>query len=976
MNNKNKLISMAGNFQLLFRYIKNDDINNFLKLVDNNPELIFFKNKQKENILFYALQKGSIEIADYLMDNYQRFMYEKNRYALTPFSNLIYTNNIKGLTCLSELAEKHQDKIDIAYDINGEQYNLPLLAVLKLGKDGWNCFTKLTNHLWKEDSLSLQNADGYNIAHLIAKRNATYCLNILDKANKDIFQKKEFLCGDTPFLIACYLSNKTIVEKFKKFSDIHEINASGNTALHLAASREKTDILQLLLKSNLDAQATNFNSDSILSTAINCKNENNINLLYPLFKGKDISEEVLLLIKKMPKNIELISKILSESSDEELFSILNSKEKTKSLFNYIFYYFNEEQIETLQQKNIWNYIYNINEPLDMHSLYTAAIMGRKSMSSKISILHSISPFISVEDSELFFKPLLLDGDLYFENQHENHKQQKSFCLVSALGTLPVSQINDILIKTDILNKFSEGDLALLYSIGIKKNSTSLLGYLEQLPKPYIVKDSNLDWAIQENLSYFNIQFINNDIIQKAFKHTVNLFTHSPVYFIHNISNEISEENKDLVYLKTLFSILNKTEFKKEITTSIMTNMLNKENNSPVLEKLFSTNSKIIHYFLNNLQYDSLTHVKDNNFYNLLLKSYSKLYSPLNLCFSFIQSDNVEKNNLVENTLQYIDSNETKLNKALIEKSLSISINDDSWRTVLNHFHTNPHYYNLIDLYFEHQSKFLSSTNIETIKIATQFAKHVDINKVIDNLAYTCDVNEDNQEKLKCYINLINPQKNQNIYLDLAKSAINKSNFNLVNFLCDNYNINLEKINLDSYWFTPDLQINFSIDILNSKYKPLESYIDFLVEHKEKFSLQFWENNSYNLAKWLETHPADTETKTKIISLFFNSTEEFIYHIPNEVIISICLSLLKNHNNKLIPLLSNIKNNSVVDSMEETLDLFFNNKEDKFFIELNKNLTLNTLSLPLKQQKEMSYYLLKETIAGIEVKKENKKKLKI
>jgi len=170
----------------VFRSIKKDNLEEFKKLTNNN-KLINFKNKQKENLLFYSLQSGSINISQYIIESSPDLLLERNSFYLTPFSDLIYRDNKKGFNAFLQLSNIKNLPLGQIYEKGGEVYTIPLLAVEKLSKENWLIFEDLTKKFWNEKTLSAKDRLGYNIAHKIAMNNSEYAQNILDYLPKSIF---------------------------------------------------------------------------------------------------------------------------------------------------------------------------------------------------------------------------------------------------------------------------------------------------------------------------------------------------------------------------------------------------------------------------------------------------------------------------------------------------------------------------------------------------------------------------------------------------------------------------------------------------------------------------------------------------------------------------------------------------------------------------------------------------------------------
>lgn len=981
-NTHKSKILLGKNIQLLFKCIKSDDLEKFKSIIEATPSLINFKNKQKENLLFYSAQRGSSKIMNFLIQHNEDLLYEKNIYSLTCFSNLVYTNNTRGLEVFHEVLKPYPLCLQQIYHLNGEEYNLPLLAVSKLNDKSWKVFTDCTSHLWLESNLLTTTNDGNNIAHIIARNNSKYCLNILDICPKEIFSQKNHDSSSTPFLVSAFSSNSSIevLSYLLKYSDINETTSLGSNALHLASNNTSKNF-KFLLDNNINPHTKNIYQYTPLMNTIVSKNDNNTLSLLPYYTTEDVLEETLELITNSPKNTYLIEKFLSQIHIEQLSSIMTDKNHALLILNYVFHYYNEKQFKDFKTSSLWNITDILSEDkIFFHQLFVTTIVGKKAMSLKIKELNSLCNFISAEESQLYFTPQYANNELLFKNSHNVffNKIQKSFCFVAALGSLPVSQINEILLHSNILEKFSDGDFHLLHSIAIKKQSNVLLNYIPPIKSMLIQDNSNLDLAIQDNLSYFTSSTTKD--IESSFYNLLNNYPHNPEQFIYIVTQELTDGIKDIKYLKSLFSHLNNSLLKKNITSNMINHMLKREDNIETFEIIFSQNDKAITYFLNTIHSDSLDDIKNNDFFDLLLKNYNHLYNPLNLAFDFTQSENIEKDLIFHKILNTINPLDIKLDKEDIRNSLIQCIKDSYWQDILQYLSENPNYTNIVELFIEHQSKFCSESNYQTIQLISPFIKSIDIDIVADNLSRNTIINDNGLKNLELFIDIINPAQENYIYQILGTKAVEQGNFSYLNYLSENYFIDLSNIKLDQYWNNPILQQEFVLDITQPHFKPLDDYLNFLEIHADKFDIQFWESNSQCFYNWLCNNNTNQLTKIKITTNFFSSIEENISLISDDIIINICAYILERQNKDLI--ISQLFDPNT-DNVEQMLDLFFNNKENPFFIKMNENISINNNinSVPAKQQIQLKYHVLKHNLDVLNrqngvIHKPDKKKNKI
>lgn len=961
--------------QLLFKYIKKDDISNFKALLHDYPGLLFFKNKQKENLLFYSIQRAAVSISQYLLDKQEKFLYEKNRYGLTPFSNLIYTNNHNGLEKFRTIIEGKDSVLSKCYHIDGEQYTIPMLAVLKLNAETWGTFSNITRNLWSDNDLTQNNHDGMNIAHLIAKKNADYALPILDNCPTLVYQQIDKHSGSTPLLIAAGSANAHIANYFLKHSDPTTTNLLGSSIIHLACDNPNYDTLDLFLKQPLISPTRiNTYQDTALKRAIVNKNEKHVMALLPFYEKEDISLEVMEIIKSFPKKVSFVDNIIVNLQENHIQKLSEDKDNLANLFSYIFYYYNEEQFKKMQGSDVWKKINIItDDKLLCHQLLTSAITGRKVMALKVQTLSQYNNFMSAEDSDGYFTPIQDNTNLLFSGIKGSYfnKPQKSFCLVAALGNLPVSQIKEIITKTTIFEGFPEADKLLFYSIAIKKNSPILLQHFNHVPENYIVEGSNIDLAIQANLSSNN--GIDLEEVKLAFNAILKGYSYIPEKFVKDITTDICDSRKPLPYLNELFLNSPSPIFKKFVSMEIMNTLAQRDDNVEILENLFSKNPKLIHYYFET-QKDIFPKIKNNQFLNKLLTNYSTQEGLLKLSFKIAQTDNVNQEILVEKILRLINPREVKIDKNKLTYEIPQFIEDNIWRKTLNYFHKTENFNLLVNLYIEQQAKFLKQTNLDTVKIATALSPKINVPIIIKNLAYNYfDKNNCNdllEKKLMYFIDIINPSKDKDLYQKLAIEGVKHGNFGYIYTLCATFPINLEKIQLENYWQNNNLKNN-----IDTGYTAFNNYFNFLTNHDTDFTQKFWEKSATNFCQWLTTDSSPQLNKVEITSLFFKAVEEHIWGMPDDAIIKICSYILNGYstNNNMIYL-----NDKGIEKLEEMLEFVFQNKNHEFFVKLyhSPDVKDNLSSFPINQQKQLNYHLLKESMNNSKTNSLPKKKNKI
>lgn len=948
----------------IFSEIKKDNLENFKQLLENS-KAVYFKNKQKENLLFYSLQSGSLKISQFLLENYPEFLLERNSYLLTPFSDLIYRNNNKGFKAFLSLAKSNKLSLGQVFEKGGEIYTIPLLAVEKLNQDNWKIFEDLTKKLWHNSNLNVTDRYGYNIAHKIAINNSNFAENILDYLPKEVFSQLDSELGATPLLTALKFSELSLIKKFIAHSDIYQKTLLGSNAVHLAVFNSDISVLKFILETLHHSPelitTSNLYGDSPLMSAINNHNIEALTLLIPyhIEQNKDLSEEIIHFIKTSPKDFDKFKLFLTNSKPENLKVLLDSEEYLAVFFSYIFHYGNESDIKSFENSFFWNNFSKINSPFLKHQLYSSSILGKKSIKYKINYLLDKKDFLSSLNSQEVFSPNK-DIDLYFYNADYRNftKNSKIASFIGLLNTMPGTQIIDLINKSKFMNKIDDLDKIHLLCIGLKKNNTELLNMINIQDNSLLLKGHmNCSLMIQDLLADYDY----NSELQPYFNLFLKNIDFKPIRLFHNYIDRIfllnPEEKMNKIYsVLSLFKDF--PEYKKDFIHLLIYRLTQTEDEQNDLLSLFIKNDKAVLSAIENISDKHINKLKNNDFTQHILSVYGERKNLIDFLMDIAQSDNIDKHELMKFILpQCVLNNSTS--KRLGKQIKNKPIDDYGWFFIMKNFSENKSLHYLTDTYFSSKTTF-NDFSKDIIDLIPYFS---DISK---NYIYNCFNSFKNSSNEISVLNSLN-NKIELDYTRIINDSFKNYNFHPISFVLNNSQININDLDLNSFWNNFNIT-NFFID-LNNKNKldsePLNNYLEFLDTNKEKLSKETIISLFDNFEGWLLKNDTidNNIAMIRTIHILFKMFQEKIDILNENTLINICKIIISNND------LNNLS--SAREEYEDILNIIFSNKEydEAFFKEINDNdfFQDNKDKFPEEQQKRLHFYSLKDKLVTPTVK---------
>lgn len=944
----------------IFSEIKKDNLENFKKYLTDS-KTIYFKNKQKENFLFYALQTGSVKISKYLVEEYPEFLLERNAYLLTPFSDIIYKNNEKGFNAFLQLSKISNISFNEVYDKGGNIYSVPLLAIEKLTKNNWFIFEDLTKKFWNEKNLGAKDSLGYNIAHKIAINNADYAISLLEFLPKSLFQELDSEVGASPFLISLKFSKLNLIKEFFKKSDIYQETIMGSNAIHLSIFNEDIEVLKFILDTLKDRPdlitKSNLYDDSPLNSAINHHNIDALTLLVPYYieQNKDLTDEIIHFIKKNPKDFDNFKVFLNNVKPENLKKLIANEECLGLFFSYIFHYSVENDIENFKNKFFWKEIHKIQSKFLNHQIYSSTILGKRSVNYKINYLLNNKDFLKSSESNEFFQSNK-ETDLYFINSDYKtfNKETKISSFISLLNTMPASQINDLIKKTNFINKTDELDKLHLFCIGLKKHSIPLLNSIE-MPTDKLVLNDNLNCALMMQDLLTDYDF--NPNLQDFFNLFISQIGFTPIRLFHNYIDKIflSESEEQMNKIHNVLSLFKDfPDYKKEFIHLLIYRLTQTEDNQPDLLSLFIKNDKAVLSAIENINHKHLNKIKNNEFTKHILSIYGERKNLIDLLIDIAQSKNIYKHELMQLVLPKCILNNSvskKLSKQIKEKP----IDDYGWAFLIKNFIHNKSFSFLLDTFFSSKQKFsdFSTDVLDMIdSISDSNQEHL----------YSCFNNFELKEKELIILDSLNSKCKLN-YEKIISNSLENYNFKPILYLSEYKNIDINNIPIPLHSFWKKLKIkNFYIDLQNQNKlnsEPINNYFNFLQCSKENLSIDTIKSIFDEFVIWLKNNDNEQNNIAIIrtINIFFKIFSEEIHLLKEESLINICEVILSNNN------LNNL--NSAKQEYEEALNLIFSNKDYniKFFKEINNQefFKNNKHKFPEEQQKRLQFYSLQDKL---------------
>lgn len=942
------------NLKYIYSSIKNNNLAQFQKLTEN-LDLNSFVNNINENFLFYALDKGSYEISQYLIDKNPEFLLSKNKYLLTPFSNIVFNNNIKGLKCFLKIQNNFKIDMDKLVNLGGETYTVPLLAIEKLNKQNWKIFEILTESFWHSSNLSSKDLNGYNIVHKLAIDNKDYAISILKHLDDSLFYQSDSELNLTPIFYASQFSSFNLFKEILNKSNIQDKNLLNSNLIHAAIFNNDINVLKHLTSelSNININflfEKNAYGDSPLMTAINNKNINAVNHLFKFYIDNkiDISDELIEYIKNFQKNPTLFKKYFQNITFDNIKNLLESDEKLTFLFSYVFFHFSEKDlIKIKKQLKLIDKISTKNIYFG-HQLYSASILSKKDIAFKFDMLMNKFKILNSNKSEKYFSyDISSTSKLSFQNYDYQlfNKPTKVFSFISLLNTLPNNQLNDFIDKFNILNLLDNNDLVYLYFISIKKQN---IGMLEKLRNnKYSTINENTFLIIQDLLGDYTFkeeQLLDLNVI-------FNTFPRKPSYLINNISNNYLN-NKITSYLNNYVVMFQKNDsIKKELFLNILFDLYSKPIKDIEYFKFFLSNDNMIVLSFKNMTVDKINNLKLSNFLKKSLTNYFKRENPIFLLLQVASSSNIEKKELIDFILPYCTFNSSVF--LYLKNKSNLNIDENIWTILFEKIESQ----NIKDLSYI----YLNNTNIKNINIdfiSDKINKNDIINYILSQ--EELDFNKLNLLMKKYSINSNDIFNNDLIYenIPLLDYCINENNKLMENV--DYLNL-LKIININT------IDIDFQNNSLFNN-SQLNLFFSFLSKNNGMIEISNKEIILNYFVNYLKNDNINHQVSIRIINTLLNTFEDSISKIDDSLLVDVCKHFI-------------LKNNILTnDEFNNIFSIIFDKKGNKleFFnlLENEKDFKKNITYLPSKEQKVLFLNELKNDLKPIPQIKPIKKSFKI
>lgn len=794
-----------NNIKNLHILIKNKDISSFIKILKINPELINFKNKNLNNLLFYCLEKKSYAIFEFILERKPEFLSENNNLGFNCFSNLIKKEKLFLISSFLEQATENTI-LKISQSKDGEGNSI-LMQVLKKEKAYYDIYCKF----FSENNVLNINSYGQSVFHIIAMHNSNFAQDILNQEKlKNEFNRKD-TNGLTPLLLASRFANFNLFIKFYQNSDNSKKSELKSNALHFATYSDNQEKVKFLLENGFDPEENNEYMHSPFIISIIEKKYNSCMEIIKYIK-KIEPEEFLPIIRSSSKNPALLNYVFENKNILSINNFLTDTMKEK-IINHIFYYCSMETIE--KNKTLVYSLMKFNEK-SCNALFFSSIAGRKDFVKKTDFIISKFGWITSQEG-------------YFRNFSKNHP----LGYVSSLHQLPKTQFESLIKKNDILNKITKEDFFAFILICISKNSLLYQGVISE---NYLLSNS-LEVKKSELI------FLNNLTDQKTLNNLDLLLeitstsTEGKQILANKLSRYIYENLDPIKCLSELVKKIKDKTFGKQIYINL-NKMYLEDNKSNPLEKLFNNKNKIMYEVFKKVLQEEPNNIKNKSYIlkntNLIFDfdSYMKYldqfffeesnfypYSKIkNFHKEFIKNDLSKFKNLNENFLTQV-FNFFPEKEQILEKFLDLSINNDKifdWNYYLKKLDKQKQK----EIVLKYLDKFTieSSNNIDfwnflEKKYFSLFSKKFDLsnitksghealllNKLINKMAYVNIFTDALMEKYK-KLNLINTSEFENLVLKSSESMVDFNKFFLKDFLFwDNKNkitVSGSLVNLDS-----------------------------------------------------------------------------------------------------------------------------------------------------------------------------------
>lgn len=943
-------------FAQFYNNIKNDNIEDLKILLKKYPSMLFYHNKKGRGLLSYALSYGSYKILNYINKNHKELFYTTNNKKRNILEQIIYEEDENSLINIFKVLNSTSIH---KYFENKEDIPLLFKAIQTLEQTMFNKFINLIQDYITEEILNYKDDTGLNILHYLAFHNKNIPNSLKEKIPNRLFHEIEINMGNTPLLLSAEYSSNEIFQYLYEHSNINQKNFLNRNILHLSILNKREDNFNYILNNLDNRKIINFSEvdyteNTPLKLAISNRKENIISTLFN-YTSNDLSDDLLLLSRDFHNFHKFFNEHNYDVNISKLNGLINNKIDIRDFFSNIFYNADIEFIKNLAATPLWTLLEFIKEEDYLNNkIYASCINGRKDMSKKINFLSKYLDIYHAEDISDKYLYNIENNQLYFYEIDNNDNVKKSFCFVSSLRNLPSGQIKEILENSEIIGDFTTSDWLLLISIIIKKHKYELFDYIPNFilsTSIYLDNNSNLGQAIIDNLLNYNY----NPISQKYYELLINQFQLFPNELIKkNIHNTLNK-NKEL----DVFYFFKSPHLKKNLYIEITNVLFQEEKNYEYINKIILKNENLLFYcFKNSMEFSPLE-IKNNDIVDYTLSRTKFSINKKNWYYLCKVQHNSKLTLSLLSKTRLDNFEDKKYFQDIISKN---PISDETWKSIINHYSKEKPFQFLLFEYFLYYSLSLDEPNFQTFeKISSLIELNKDSTKLfIEKLSIEHSI-ESKSHYSKLFLK-------QHTIENLFNSFFEKEDYDYLNVLFKNYNLDINIINLEAFWYNKNMSNFFDLNIFNPSYEPLEKFLSFIhskISNISNEKLNVFMNEFYT---WIISIDLKQETKIKIIEKVFLCFEEQIPFIDDEILINLSNFSVKNFKNSENSLLQK-DNNKNINSL---LNIVFNQADKKFFEKICKDKEIyDSIDLSDNNKKVFQLHILENLLD----KKENNKKTK-
>lgn len=899
-----KKSEVSNIIKLAHRHIKNNDIKQFKSLIEKFPWIIDFKNKKRENLLFYAFSNNSVDIIDYIISQRPTFIKEKNILNISIIQNMILECSPYIDIFFSKISHLSQEEKN-SYFLNCDpQGNNLLLMAAKAGNI--NNLKKIILHC--PDFIHYQkvtNQHGQNIAHFIASNIHEDISGIANRFLPETLRQLDNLNGFSPLMIAAYRQNHLNFNSFFNVDKKNQISFLGNELIHFAAHNPDSLVTSLLLNNKLFSDKLNKFGQSPFYISLSKANKPVSSILFKHIQSTMISsQELLASAKNCHKDPQIFKDIILNTN------IALTEEEKEKFWSFLFMNGTWEQICLVNKNN--SYKIDLHDKNSLKILVNRILTGKKDMIQKFNFI--LSGINQLTDEEI------ID-------------------VSQSLIKLPINQMDALIKKSILMDKIQDNQKGVLLSLYLRKSSDC-----SNLDSSFFVLNYNntIQKYIRQTLKYTpkDINIKNIEKIKAWFS-----IIEDSNYVWKTYGNILAEELNCFNFIENNMSFLSKEE-KKQILFFTIKGILLKEGN---------INRKNFEFIKN---YPSLVYkgyqdllkagkIPENvSAINFIANNNKEIFSTSTLIDIIeLNIKNPEKvEQLIKKTIHLYKTPTIAEIDILCNKLLKYNVSDNVWLHVFNKLENNPR---KINIYIENYLEKLVINCSETLDFKkikqiinlysgdTNYFKSLFI-KSIEN--YDCT----NIEFMKFISNKFPPEEIN--FLEFSQKLVDESKFSsllqLSAILGDDFEFNKIKfIKLD--WN------NIEKDLFDSNY----SFFDFIKKNQNHLSEKQINQIIFSVISQIEDNPPSFSLLYKLL----DSLDKNIYKIEDDGLLKISNYVLKKHNlndimakmlseenfDHIFSLISQNKNADFLQKIKENENFSLLNKELQIF--MNKEILDNQLT---------------------------------